>query len=114
MEESTQKPLEQTVLQEAEYANQLELDRGDVQEQADTILQEGKSFGRPSLIRYFVLLFVFAVPNDVIDVLLEPTLLGAPLAWFVSFFISVLSILFCWFTDHEQKRANGYMKRLES
>lgn len=101
---------------EIEYANQLAFEREEeaaVEKQVEEIKNEGASFGSPSLIRYFILLFIFAIPNDVVDTL-ELTGFLIILAWFVSFFLSMGSILFSWFTDHEQKRADLYMKRLEA
>lgn len=101
---------------EIEYANQLAFEREEeaaVEKKAEEIKNEGASFGSPSLIRYFVLLFIFAIPNDAVDTL-ELTGFLVILAWFVSFFLSMGSILFSWLTDHEQKRADLYMKKLET
>lgn len=100
-------------LVEFEYANQLVSEREQEVNATTALQEEGRSFGNPSLIRYLVLLFVFAVPNDAIDAL-ELTGFLVILAWFISFFLSMGSILFSWFTDHEQKRADLYMKRLEA
>lgn len=98
--------------QEIEYSNQLAFEREQEAQTTDALTEEGKSFGRPSFIKYFVLFFVLAIPNDAIDAI-ELTGFFAILAWFVSFFLSISSILIMWFTDQEQKRAQGYMKKVE-
>ena len=97
---------------EIEYANQLALEREQEVQTANTIQEEGRSFGRPSLIKYFLLFFVLAVPNDAIDAI-ELTGFLVIVAWFVSAFLSITSILVMWFTDQEQKRAQGFMKKIE-
>ena len=91
-----------------------EEEEGAIRQQADEIKNEGATFSHPSLIKYSILLVALAIPNDAIDILFEPTVLGAPFAWFASYFLSAISILFCWFTDHEQKRADDYMKKIET
>lgn len=101
-----------TQLAELEYANQLALERREGIESASTIQEEGRSFGRPSLIKYFLLFFVLAIPNDAIDTL-ELTGFMAMVAWFASMFLSITTILVMWFTDQEQKRAEGFMKKIE-
>lgn len=114
MAEFNQQPsLEEAELQEVEYANQLASEREQEVNATTALQEEGRSFGNPSLIRYLILLFVFAVPNDAVDAF-ELTGFLVILAWFVSFFLSVGSILFSWLTDREQKRADLYMKRLEA
>ena len=99
-------------LAELEYANRLALEREQEIQVTNTIQEEGRSFGRPSLIKYFLLFFVLAVPNDVIDAI-ELTGFLAIVAWFASAFLSITSILVFWFTDQEQKRAQGFMKKVE-
>ncbi|MDP3792895.1 MAG: hypothetical protein Q8Q89_04185 [bacterium] len=101
----------ETEEQEVEYSNQLAFEREQEVEVAGAVEKEGKTFGRPSFIKYFLLFFVLAAPNDVIDAI-ELTGFLAVIAWFVSFFLSVTSILIMWFTDQEQKRAQGFMKKV--
>lgn len=100
-------------IEEEQLENERQQETALVEQEVENIREEGKSFGRPSLIKYFILIFLLAVPNDAIDTL-EFTGFGAILSWLISLMISITSILFCWFTDHEQKRAEGYMKRLEA
>lgn len=112
--EDSERLAEQAELEEIQ-ANELALQRDHEQEDQATnaVQEEGKSFGSPSLIKYFILLVGLAIPNDAIDIILEPTLFGAPLAWFTSVGLSITSILICWFTDQEQKRAHTYLKKIE-
>ncbi|OGM96369.1 MAG: hypothetical protein A3B86_04530 [Candidatus Yanofskybacteria bacterium RIFCSPHIGHO2_02_FULL_38_22b] len=108
-------PAPEQQAKEIDYANRLVLER-EQQEQgaqtADSIQKEGRSFGRPSFIKYFLLFFVLAVPNDLVDAI-ELTGFLAIVAWFVSFFLSISTVLIMWFTDQEQKRAEGFMKQVE-
>lgn len=99
-------------LAELEYAGQLALEREQEAQITDALAEEGKSFGHPSLIKYFLLFFILAIPNDAIDAI-ELTGFLAVIAWFVSLFLSITSILIMWFTDQEQKRAKGFMKKIE-
>ena len=102
---------------EDEYTNELALEQAreedELNQEIAQVSSEGKSFGSPDLIKYFVLLFVLAVPNDAVDAG-ELTGFLLPLAWWISLFLSVTSILVSWFTDEEQKRAEGYVKKLEA
>lgn len=108
-----QEAQEEAAFQEADYANQLASEQEQEVNAINILHEEGKSFGsRPSFIKYFVLFFMLAVPNDAIDAL-ELTGLLEILAWFVSFFLSISSILIFWFFDHEQKRAQAYLKKTE-
>lgn len=99
-------------LAELEYANQLAFEREQEVQVTDALVEEGKSFGHPSIIKYFVLFFMLAIPNDLIDTL-ELTGFLVILAWFVSFFLSMSSILISWFLNNEQARANTYTKKVE-
>lgn len=95
--------------QDIEYANQLALERDQQNNITASLAEEGASFSSPSLIKYYILLFWLAIPNDVIDSF-EFSGFGVIVAWSVSLFLSMASILISWMTDQEQKRAQGYMK----
>lgn len=97
---------------EVNYANQLALERDQETQTTSAIQEEGRSFGHPSLIKYFLLFFVLAIPNDAIDAI-ELTGFLVIIAWFVSIFLSITSILIFWFTDQEQKRAKTFMNKIE-
>lgn len=99
--------------EEIEYANQLAEARNIELNRAEEIDNEGRAFGKPSWIRYFVLIFVFAIPNDIVDAV-EITGFGIIFSWIISIFLSVASIIFAWFTDQEQKRTQEYVKKLEA
>lgn len=93
-----------------ELATQQELSA--MQTQIGEIYETGKSFGRPSFIKYFVF-FSIAILNDGVD-LLELTGVFSILAWFISFFLSFLLIFLFWFTNTKQVNAREHMHNLEN
>lgn len=112
-EERAQDFEEETLLAEQARANQLVADQEESflkQEQADEILQEGLSFGRPSPIKWAIL-FNLAIMNDVVDIL-DLTGIGAILAWLISLGLTVSILLILWFTDGKFKRAQKFVASL--
>ncbi len=105
---------EQEQIQEAEELEAIRQEEGGLLEnEVNSIKQEAQTFGSPSFIKYFIIIVMLAIPNDLVDAL-DLTGFGAIAAWFISIGLSATSIIFCWFTDQEQKRAEGYMKRLDA
>lgn len=102
---------EQTELEEIQ-ANELALQRDREQEaQATNALhEEGQSFSGPSLFKYFIILIMFAIPNDLIDAL-DFTGIGIMLSWFTSFYLSAITVIIMWFADSELKRVKGHMAK---
>lgn len=107
-----QAALEMEDLEEATYANQLALEREQEYNTATAIQKEGLSFGKASLFKYALILLIFAIPNDIIDAV-DVSGIGMVISWFISFFLSISTILLVWFTDSELKRVKGHMSKIE-
>lgn len=80
------------------------------QAEAEQILETGLSFGRPSMIKWYII-FVLAGLNDVID-LLDLTGVLAILSWTVSLGLTASIIGILWFSDTKVKRANKFITDL--
>jgi len=98
------------------YINQLALERNQRNQglaQASILSDIGRSVGSPSLIKYLLILLLFALPNDIIDAI-DFTAVLMPLSWFISMFLSVSTIFFTWFSDSELKRVQGHIEKIET
>ena len=93
---------------EAEYASQLALKQSQANNEARAFSGMAKTFEGPSLLKYLIILIVFAIPNDLIDAI-ELTGYLIVLSWLISFFLSATSIIVMWFSDSELKRVQGHM-----
>ena len=111
MEESQDRQeLENPESQETEYANRLVFEQ---KQRANAILtsrEGGESFGRPSLFKYLIIFFIFAIPNDLIDAI-DLTGFLMLLSWFISLFLSVATIIIMWFADSELKRVKSHITK---
>lgn len=91
---------------ETEYANRLAIQQANYQEARES--NDVISFSGPSLFKYALILFLFAIPNDLIDAI-DITGLGMILSWFISTFLSVITLFLVWFTDSEFKRVKDHL-----
>ena len=101
-------------LDEEVLANELALEQENyaAQQELQNIASEGKSYGHPSYIKYFIL-FSLAVIVDVVD-FADLSALLAILARFFSFFAWIGMLLIYWFTDTKQKNAEKYVQDVEA
>ncbi len=74
--------------------------------------QEGKSFGKPSKFKYFILFFL-AIIVDIVD-FAELTGIGYFIAKVVAIVCTIVMYLIFWFTDTKQKNAEQYQKKVET
>ena len=106
--------INQQLLEEESLANELALEQEvyAAQQELQNIASEGKSYGHPSYIKYFIL-FSLAVIVDVVD-FADLSALLAILARFFSFFAWIGMLLIYWFTDTKQKNAEKYVQDVEA
>lgn len=108
--ETIQEELEQQEDEEAGYANQLAIEQ-ELNKEKELLLNQGSSYKRPSLFKYFVLLLPLGIIKDIID-LLDMTGVGAVFAWIITKFITAAMFLIYWFTDAKQKEAKSFITDL--
>jgi len=95
------------------YANRLAQIRDNQSpDEARALSEAHKSLVGPSSFKYLLILFMLAIPNDMIDGL-ELTGILAILSWIISLFLSAITWLVMWFTDSELKRVKGHMANIE-
>jgi hypothetical protein len=82
------------------------------QKETAALRKISQSFKGPSLFKYGILLLMFAIPNDLID-LLDLTAVGMIVSWIVSALLSAGTIIVTWLADSELKRAQGHMKNIQ-
>lgn len=105
--------IQEAQLQEAEYANRLAFEQEQATIATSAIQQEGLSFGKASLLKYMIILLVFAIPNDAIDAI-DLTGIGMVVSWFISLFLSVSTIFVTWFFNSELNRVKDHMSKVEN
>lgn len=97
---------------EEEYANELENQRQQEFQATNALYEQSRSFLGPSLFKYLIILLIFALPNDILDAL-DFTGFGIIISWFISFFLSMATVIIMWFGDSELKRVQGHMGNIE-
>lgn len=112
-----------TLGEEVEYANQLAAEQQgayeEVGREVDSILEEGRSFKRPSLFKYGICLFwgIIADALDIIAALIAAeviTMAAIPLSGYITACINITIIFIFWFTDSKFKNAKHYVNNLQS
>jgi len=107
--EQEQEDAEAQESEEIGYANQLALAQEQNQQlETKQLYEEERSLVGPSIFKYSLILLLFAIPNDVIDVI-DFTGIGMILSWLISAFLSLTTLFLMWFTDSELKRVRNHM-----
>ncbi len=110
---------EEAEMEEAEYA-----EAGDVEEEmnsemlgvsrvATDLAEAGEDYIKPSFFKFFVLGSI-AITADIVDLILYLTGVGAFISFFISMIFLALLALIVWFTDTRFKRAQDYIKFIET
>ncbi len=100
----------QETWEETRRANQLATQQAAYREQRGQ--GDNPLFSGPSLFKYALILLFFAIPNDLIDAI-DITGLGMVLSWFISTFLSLITLFLIWFTDSELKRVRSHLANKE-
>jgi hypothetical protein len=79
------------------------------QQQLQKVIDQGKAYRHPSIIKYGILYFI-AIGADAMDIILYLIGFGAILAVFISLAATTIITTIMWFTDTEQKDAKAYSK----
>lgn len=114
-EETVDQNRDLNLVEEEQYASELvaEQELYSIEQQIQKLTEEGRSFGRPSLFKYGVLLFL-AILADIVIIgsyllfgvgIILSTFLASP------FIISI--ILVSWFTDTKLKSAQAHPEKVE-